>query len=325
MLSSQVRPIDEHRFPRLGAEEKRLRFLLRYAERASSTHNTRPWIFKIRGSGVDVMMDLDRWLRVSDADQRELRETVGCAVENLVIAADHFGYQADVTYLKGGARVQFRPGGGHGLDPDLFRAIPLRHTCRTPFDGRPVPEEHLEVLKESSMFVDVRIDFTDDPRLLRRVQRLTVSGVLRLFADPAWRKETARWFGQGALTPARPMAAIRKVIVTRFNLAKSTARGDARLMKSAPIIGMLSLRERSVEAEVRAGRVLERLWLKATSLGLDFQPVSQLMQTPETRARTSGLFAPLPWQPLQPFRLGYPAAPAPPKKQPVYFHESRDS
>ncbi len=317
MLSSRVRPIDEHRFPRTGPEEKRIRFLLRYAELASSTHNTRPWTFKIRGSGVDVLMDLDRWLRVSDADQRELRESAGCAIENLVIAADHFGYQADVTYLKEGARVQLRPGGGHGLDPDLFRAIPLRHTCRTPFDGRPVPEEHLDVLGESSMFVDVRIDFTDDPRLLRRVQRLTVSGDMRLFADPAWRAEIARGFGQGALTPAWPVAAIRKIMVSRFNLAKSTARGDARLMKTAPLIGMLSLRERSVEAEVRAGRVLERLWLKASSLGLAFQPVSQLMQTPETRMRAEGLLAPLPWQPLQPFRLGYAAAPSP--RTPRYF------
>ncbi len=302
-MSTSPRTLDESCYSRLKQAD-RIPFLLRYAELAPSSHHTQPWIFRVRGEVVDILPDLARWLQVSDADQRELRESIGCALENLVIAADHFGFQADVSTSPAGARVELAPGGGHGLDPDLFRAIPHRRTCRTPFDGRPLSEDELQALWTCADFVDVRLDLTDDPALLRRARRLTVLGDMELFADPAWRAETARWFGQGALTTAWPVEAVGKVMMSRFNLAKSTARGDARLLRTSPLLGMLSVRERRPEAEILAGRALERLWLKATSLGLAFQPVSQMLQAAESRARAAGLFAPLPWLPVQPFRVG---------------------
>ncbi len=302
-MSTRSRSLDEGQFSRLK-EEGRIDFLLGYADLAPSSHHTKPWTFKVRGTSVDVLQNLDRWLRVSDPDQRELHESIGCAVENLVVAADHFGYQADVAVSPAGARVDLLPGGGHGMDAGLFRAIPFRRTCRTPFDGRPLSEDELDALRSCADFIDVRVDLTDDPLLLRRARRLTVLGDMELFANPAWREETSRWFGQGALTSAWPVAAIGKVMVSRFNLAKSTARGDARLLRSSPLFGMLSLRDRRAESEILAGRALERLWLKATSLGLAFQPVSQMLQSPEARARAAGLFAPLPWLPVQPFRVG---------------------
>lgn len=302
-MSTRTRAIDEGQFSRLK-EEDRIPFLLRYAELAPSSHGTRPWIFHAEGMSVDVLPNPERWLRVSDPDQRELRESVGCAVENLVIAADHFGYQAEVAISPAGVRVELLPGGGHGLDPRLFRAIPFRRTCRAPFDGRPLTEDVLEALRSCADFAELRIDLTDDPVLLRRARRLTVLGDMELFADPAWREETSRWFGQGALTTAWPVPAIGKVMISRFNLAKSTARGDAKLLRSSPHFGMLSVRERRAESEILAGRALERLWLTATSLGLAFQPVSQMLQAPEPRARAAGLMAPLPWLPVQPFRVG---------------------
>jgi nitroreductase len=38
---------------------------------------------------------------VADADQRELYISLGSALENLLLAAEHFGYSCRVTYLSG--------------------------------------------------------------------------------------------------------------------------------------------------------------------------------------------------------------------------------
>jgi hypothetical protein len=304
-------PLEEGRFGRLRTDPERSDFLLRYTAFSPSSHGTRPWILDAQGRRIELRPDPALWLPAADPDRRELHESLGCALETLVVAADHFGCQADLTHVPGSpvTRLEILPGGGHGLDPDLFRALPFRKTCRSPFDGRPVPAEQVDALRTCVDFTDVRIDLTDDPALLRRARRLTVQADLGLFADPAWRAETARWFGQGALSTAWPAPALGKVMISRFNLAKSTARGDARLLGTSPLFGMVSVHGEGPEVEVRAGRTLMRLWLKATSLGLAFQPVSQMLQRPETRSRAVGLLAPAPWRPLQPFRVGHAARP----------------
>ena len=72
--------------------------LLRYATLAASSHNTQPWRFELDGDRIRVFADTSRQLRVADPDRRELFLSVGCAVENLVVAAEHYGYATTVTY-----------------------------------------------------------------------------------------------------------------------------------------------------------------------------------------------------------------------------------
>lgn len=94
-LTTDVWSVAEADFPRDGDSGDQARFLVRYAILAPSTHNTLPWSFRIVGNGIDVFADRSRWLRVADPDQRELLLSVGCALENLVIAAEHFGFDQE--------------------------------------------------------------------------------------------------------------------------------------------------------------------------------------------------------------------------------------
>lgn len=66
-------------------------FLLRHAILAPSSHNTQPWSFDVHDNRLEVHADLTRWLRVADADRRELHVSLGCAIENLVLAAEYVG------------------------------------------------------------------------------------------------------------------------------------------------------------------------------------------------------------------------------------------
>jgi hypothetical protein len=54
--------------------------------------------------------------------------------------------------------------------------------------------------------------------------------------------------------------------------------------------GLISSREDNHVAHARAGQLLERVWLTATALGLNIQPMGRTMQIPEIRAHVAGLF-----------------------------------
>ena len=58
-----------------------------YASKAPSGHNTQPWKFHITDSTITVLPNLDVALPVVDKNNRELFISLGCATENLCIAA----------------------------------------------------------------------------------------------------------------------------------------------------------------------------------------------------------------------------------------------
>src|SRR5947209_13011379 len=143
-----------HNFPRARGEAQKLAFLLRYAVLAPSSHNTQPWKFAIGRHEIVLFVNKDRWLRVADTDQRELYTSIGCALENLLIAAEHFGYRHHVTYFPEPANLQliatveflangqpapFRP-------PELFEAINCRHTNHKRYEDRQIADTALQTL-----------------------------------------------------------------------------------------------------------------------------------------------------------------------------------
>src|SRR5688572_7238358 len=66
--------------------------IVHYAIQAPSSHNSQPWKFKIEDDRILIYPDYNRSLEVTDSDHRQLFISLGCALENLVIAARHFNY-----------------------------------------------------------------------------------------------------------------------------------------------------------------------------------------------------------------------------------------
>ena len=74
--------ISESNFPLNGAESEKLKFLIRYAILAPSSHNTQPWLFRIREENtIEIYADPARQLKVADRDEREMHISIGCAAE----------------------------------------------------------------------------------------------------------------------------------------------------------------------------------------------------------------------------------------------------
>src|SRR5262245_15035042 len=105
---------------------------------AANAHNTQPWSFAVSPDRIDLFADRQRSMGTMDPPGRERSLSLGCALENLVIAAMAHGSEPLVTLLPDAAdpdhvaSVSLVP-----TQPDaseLFRAIPNRHTNRAPYD-----------------------------------------------------------------------------------------------------------------------------------------------------------------------------------------------
>ena len=118
----------ENDYPHAGSLPDRLRFLVRYAVLAPSSHNTQPWRFHIAADRIDLFLDESRWLKVADADQRELHISLGCALENLLVAAEHFGLGPQTEYPSGSVRCESSKNGGwHFIHADAGLNHPMLH------------------------------------------------------------------------------------------------------------------------------------------------------------------------------------------------------
>ena len=76
--------------------------LIRQATKAPSGHNAQPWLFRIKTDGIEIYADTTRRLPVVDPHDRELFVSLGCAVENLCIAATTKGYEPKVDIAENG-------------------------------------------------------------------------------------------------------------------------------------------------------------------------------------------------------------------------------
>ena len=111
---------------------------------ASNPHNSQPWLFRVGERHVELFADPSRHLGTIDPFRREMHLGLGCALENIAVAARGLGYRPHVALRPDPtrdtlvARVDVTDGapeaGAH------FRAIPERHTNRAAYDrARPLP------------------------------------------------------------------------------------------------------------------------------------------------------------------------------------------
>src|SRR6478735_12365786 len=102
------------------------------------SHNNQPWRFRLDANGVDILPDELQRLGTLDPSDRELHISLGCATENLVLAARAQGFETQVSISDEPPRVRVdlaprADGERNRLDSELFGVIGARHTNRGPY------------------------------------------------------------------------------------------------------------------------------------------------------------------------------------------------
>lgn len=165
--------------------------LIRYATLAANSHNTQPWRFHIGAGTIDILPDPSRRTPAVDPDDHHLFVSLGCAAENLQIAAAATGRSGTLSLDETNARYVFERGPARA-DP-LFAAIPARRSSRTLYDARPVSNPGLEILRRAADSPGVRLVFLTDRPRLDQARDLVVAGNEAQMTDPAFMAELKHW------------------------------------------------------------------------------------------------------------------------------------
>lgn len=310
-LTQSVWDLDADEFPSTGDIEEQATFLLRYAILAPSSHNSQPWEFRVTGNEIAVGADESRWLEAADPEKRELYISVGCALENLCIAAEHFGfdlqvayhepnnadYVATVTLLDDAELSTSRPS-------ELFGALTTRYTSHEPFENRLLGDGIYEKLKALVVEDDISLHLVDDSDMKTAISELQAEADRLLMEDPAYRKELGHWIGLGALGSSWLMARIGQAVVTHLDIGDREAKKNSTLIESAPVVAVLTTESDDPRARIRTGQAFERVALLATTDGVAVHPMSQTLERPELRTRLGELLDTA-GVPQHLFRLGY--------------------
>jgi hypothetical protein len=131
--------------------------LVRSAILAANPHNSQPWMFHIGSESIDVYADTSRRIGAIDPLLREMHIGIGCAVENLLLAAEHSGYTwkldsappANSFSLQPVLRVVLTEASSR--TSDLYASIPKRHTNRGRYiTGKEIDGRYIRAFTEVS-------------------------------------------------------------------------------------------------------------------------------------------------------------------------------
>jgi nitroreductase len=311
-------------FPHRGTPADQLSFLLRYAVRAPSGHNTQPWLFHLTGDAVELHADRRRAMPAVDPGDRELIMSCGAALLHLRIALHHFGYTGDVTLFPDPARPDYlaRLGlGRRGPEPPedeyLFRTIPHRRTHRLKFEDHPVPAPLQTALQAAAAAEGAGLHLIRDRDQQAAVADLVAAGDTLRADDGQFREELAAWVranhdlsGDGLPGYAFGVGDVAShflpFLIRKLDLLQGQAAKDHALTAEAPLLAVLDTPADTPAAWLAAGQAVARVLLRAGAQGVWASFLNGPITRPELRAQLRDLLGSAGCPQLL-LRLGYGA------------------
>lgn len=305
-FSIQPWQVSDQNFPHHGSSTEQLQFLLNYAVLAPSGHNTQPWKFTLHRETLELWVDPTRALPHVDPNHRELIISCGAALLNLRLALHHFGYQGDIRVLcdpeQPNLLARIRLGNWSQEtteEKSLFEAIPQRHTNRQHFDDWDIPETILQWLKAIAVEEGAWLQFVQG-----EIAKSHLLGLVNLadhlqMADPEMRKELSAWMHSGGDPrhdglPAYALGVPQRLdfltapiswLTRFFNLGDRIAQQDEQLLQSASAIAVLGTNGDTAKDWLNAGQALQKILLRAQSLGIVASFFNAPIQMPEVRSQ----------------------------------------
>jgi hypothetical protein len=262
--------------------------------------------------------DLSRSLPVVDPDNRELILSCGASLEHLLIAAKHFGYDADCElfpepqYEEYLAKVTLGTGGhDFSVEDELFRAIATRHTNRFPFRDQEIPRPILESLRQEANAVGARLDIVTDTETKRKlIEMIAQNDRKQVTNNHDFVGETFLWTrgNHGTAFDGIPMRNMGDggLLSTHMNdLGEAQVEKSRMLTWSASGLATVCTTDDQPHDWIVAGRALARVLLRAAANSLQ----ASFFNSPVERADdwpTLHQFAGQNGLPQVIFRLGYP-------------------
>jgi hypothetical protein len=312
---------------------------------AANPHDTQPWLFQVEDGAIHVFADVSRNLGVMDPFVREMHIGLGCAIENMTLAAAANGFAAEVELVPG-SLLQLTDRKGYvraatlhltrlptpAAAPASYRAIPLRHTNRYPYDrSQPLPapwRAGLNVLVDDPR---ARLFLFEGGASRAAYDSAVVEATRAIISDAPMIADSDRWLRSDAaqvekcrsgptletagLSPATYLMAKTLPLPARFKHEAWVSQTRDDQVATAPLTGFIAARDRYNRPTALAiGRIWQRLHLAATLAGVAVQPLNQPMEmvdrekqlgrAPAWDRRLAVVTGAPDWQPTFSFRAG---------------------
>ena len=274
-----------------------LREMVRCATLAANSHNTQPWKFGLSPDAISISPDFSRRAPAVDPDDHHLWVSLGCAAENLVLAAAALGKHADVAFSQ--KQVQVGLDNAAPVRSPLVNAIFQRQCTRAMYDGERLPSGVLQELERAADRGGVR--------LLLLTERTKVEGIIEYVTqansaqirNAAFVRELKNWVrfndadalatGDGLFSrltgnPTLPRW-LGNILFSSFLREKSDNDKYAKHLRSSAGVAVFAGERADPANWFEVGRAYEHFALVATALGVRTALVNQPVEVPAVRTQ----------------------------------------
>lgn len=279
--------------------------LVEYAVKAPSGHNTQPWKFRLDENRIEILPDLSKSLPIVDTNNRELYISLGCAAENLIIAASTFGYKSEIFISVEGI-ISIKLNKSNNIQPDtLFDQINIRQANRKVYLNKIIADEDVKKCIPSISAEDEIYfyqwnkkspEFETIKHCILKGNNLQMENKEFIEELKAWmrfNKKQADKHRDGLSyavfgAPNLP-ACISKPIISYFLNGKSQNEGDSKKIYSSSHFILITSKNDTVKDWIITGRYLQRFLLKTTKADIAHAYMNQPCEVPELRAELKKL------------------------------------
>ena len=294
--------------------------LIRYATLAPNSHNTQAWRFARAPRQIVIQPDFSRRTPVVDPDDHHLFVSLGCAAENLQLAAAARGQPGELRFDNANdGSISFDYQDGAPSESALFGAIAQRQSTRAEYEARAVSPTDLKTLALAAATPGVDTILITDRVVMDRVRDLIIAGNSAQMGDRAFMRELKSWLrfnpqqalksGDGLYSVASGNPALPKWLGSRaFDMlatAKSENEKYARQLRFSAGVAVFVGAQNNREHWVLAGRACQRFALQATALGLKHAFINQPLEVARLRPDLAALIGQPARRPDILMRFGY--------------------
>ncbi len=276
-----------------------IRKILDMAVYAPSGSNSQPWKFIVRDNAISIIATPEKDHPVFNYRNRGTYVAHGALIENIIIAAPHFGYRPRVIAFPDKNNLLITAeiilDKSDIAKSDLFDAIVKRATNRRPYKKNPLTkEEKTGLFRDMSSDGAIQYTFIENPEQIRQLgQAISANEIIMLenkklhrafFDELVWTqkeeeiKRTGLYLRTLELDPpqAKALSLFKYWPVMRFanilGMSRKIANENANVYSACSGMTVFFCPDDDKEF-IEIGRRMQRLWLRATAMGLSAQPV----------------------------------------------------
>lgn len=285
--------------------EEEIKRIIACALLAPSGENCQPWKFIAKGDSIEVFNVPERDQSLYNWNQRASFVANGAAIENILIAAKEEGFTPSIKFfpqkenINHIATIEFVK--GNTSKDDLYSFISKRCTNRKKYKKTPLTDEQIAALTTaSSVSHDCRFLYTQEEN---HREKLGMAGAMNemvmlnnselhsfFFSHVSWNKEEDNKKKMGFYLPTLELPpggatafklfkhwSVISVLNKLVGLNKSLAKTSGKTYSHSAGFGIITVKDKTPQSFVDAGRTLQRLWLTATKLNLSLHPLTGIL------------------------------------------------